>query len=268
MGMKSKRWLVYVYLVLTAVLTIGLMAFGGCGGGGGVDYEDGGHYLPITHDTLIQYNGTEVLEYAAYVRTKDNDGGSTNEYYGETDYVSLGWQNLNRDNLMKIMTVSEHSYPSHFWNTESRYFYHDINDNIYLYSYETSGSFYPANPVDNDTGIRYMPHRITIGSSWGGAHGFLDGGDYYVGNINFTVLGKEEIGVPFGAVETFKIAISGEYESQVDGSTYKITAYGTIWIHPDIGVIREYKTQEINRPGWFYTVRRERQLTTINWALN
>lgn len=256
--MKSNRCLIYTYFFFATSLTVSLMA---CGEGGG---DGNNNYIPITNDTLIEYNGTEVLEYAAYVGTKD-DGSSTNEYYGETDHVYLGLRDSNHDNLMKILTVAEHG---DITSMSSRYFYNDINDNIYLYLYETSGSFYPANPVDNAAGILYMSHRITIGSNWGEPHGFLYGGDYYVGNINFTVLGKEEIGVPFGAVETFKIAISGEYESQVDESTYKITAYGTIWIHPDIGVIREYKTQEINRPGLLYTVRRERQLTTINWAIN
>ena len=84
--------------------------------------------------------------------------------YGETDHVSLGLQDSNHDNLMKILTVAEHG---DLTSLSSRYFYTDINDNIYLYLYETSGSFYPANPVDNDAGILYMPHRITIGSSWG-----------------------------------------------------------------------------------------------------
>ena len=261
--MKSDRWLFCIYFFFAASLTVSLIA---CGGGG----DGNNNYLPITNDTVIEYNGTEVLEYGASVTTTVNDHTSL-ENYGETDHVYWGLQDSTHDNLMKIVTVAEHGYPTNFSVASSRYFYNDSNDNIYLYLYETSGSFYPANPVDNVTGILYMPHRIAIGSSWGGPHSFLADGDYYVGNINFTVLGKEEIGVPFGsfdAVETFKIAFSGEYESHVNESTYKISAYGTIWIHPDIGVIKENETQERNISGSLYTVIHERHLSTINWAIN
>ena len=254
--MKSNRWLFCIYFFFAASLTVSLIA---CGGGGAGNHN----YLPITDDTIIKYNGTEVLEYAASMATTVNDYTS-GEYYGETDHVSLGLQDSNHNNLMKILTVTEHGDRT---SIASRYFYNDSNDNIYLYLYETSGSFYPANPVDNVAGIFYIPHRIIIGSSWGDPHSFLNGGDYYEGTINFNVIGKEEIGVPFGAVETFKIAFSGEYESQVE-STNRITVYGTIWIHPDIGVIKENETQERNISGSLYTVRQDRQLATINWVIN
>ncbi len=245
-------------LMASAFFVLALSACGG-GGGGGDDSSSEQSY-PITDNTVLNYVGGEILTYNFTYSSKFEDGSATAAEGTETSYFYSGYsfENLPYAAYKRVTVVDANATST---STNDYYFYDENNNFVH---YLTSNDNYYTNQTSNLLGAVVLPNKLVEGYSWTNDPLLVVfDGESFSGSRTFTVISKEFISVPFGKIETYKITYSGSFTAQNDG----LSVIGTVWVNPDIGVVKNIDTTVQEHFAFPETHSYTSELKDINWTL-
>ena len=215
-------------------------------------------------DTLIPYNGSEILNYVVRGEGGYSDGSGQASYDSNvTLYIFGGFSSDVQPNPVFLQTSVQEGQGQSF-TTNDYYFYDDTGNYVQLTA-EVEATDYFVNIENNALGALTYPARLKVGNAWTNRpYRFRYDGELYSGSRAFTVLAKEVVSVPYGNVEAYKISFS-QSGDRVGFGIGSVDMSGSAWIHPQIGLV---KYQEAGEAGFYgYSYNYTYELTGINWDI-
>ena len=111
-----------------------------------------------------------------------------------------------------------------------------------------------------------MPASLTPGQSWSNPNALMvRDGKVFKGSQHFTVISVETVQVPFGVIEAFKVTYSGAYTENEGFMPDGISTAGTVWVHPEIGVVKAAENSAKVSSGLTYYFYYTSELVATNF---
>lgn len=230
-----------------------------CGDDGSSSTQKGKHY-PVKSSFISRYEGGEHLKYN-YTFKRDE---KTLSQGIEDTYIYSGYSfsATPQEAYKQVTYLSGEQGVS-----TTNFFFYD--DNGHYIHFTTGEDNWYVNQQSPATGAMAMPAHLSPGYSWTNdpVLMFFDGSSYD-GSMSFTIISRETILVPIGGVECFKISYSGSFLENWS-STHKkdLEIIGTMWVNPQIGIIKNSETIETTYFGIVSHYYFMDQLVSINWDI-
>ncbi|MEY8252842.1 MAG: hypothetical protein RPR91_10680 [Colwellia sp.] len=145
--------------------------------------------------------------------------------------------------------------------TNDFYFYDNSGNQVH---YLTSIENYYTNQGNPSDGVLKIPNSLYSGNEWISDPELLYfEGENYHGKRTYSVIQKETLSLQLGEIQSYKIIYTGEFE----GPQYDLSINGTIWLHPNIGIIKT--TENISRQYdvFVYSILIKTELVRTNWEI-
>lgn len=230
----------------------------GCNDGGGSASPI--PLVPITSTSMRMISHGDSHTYS-FSGSYETDGASTNgnpqvdteQFSGsQTSLVSSDTAQVSADPSLTLFRVTD-TYSSYFQQSTATV---ASNPAGQLFFIEDGEGYYVTSADAADKGLpTELASTLDVASWWRAADYTLykSDGAAAIYNNNCTVIAREEVTVPAGRFETFKVscARSMEYHRYSFSNDGTLSTNGTYWIHPSIGIIKYHLDQTMDY-GLYY----------------